>query len=157
MKTNELRKSYLDFFGSKAHKAFASDSLVPADDPSLLFTGAGMNQFKDHFLGKVKLDFTKATTCQKCLRTGDIDNASFTIVGDTLTTTSSFNFETKSSYTVRVRSTDAGGLFVESAFAITVADVNESPASLALSNASVAESATIGTAIGTLSTVGTTA
>ena len=48
--------------------------LVPTWDPSVLFTPAGMNQFKDHFLGKVKLDFTRATTCQKCLRTGDIDN-----------------------------------------------------------------------------------
>ncbi|HEY1784488.1 MAG TPA: alanine--tRNA ligase, partial [Pirellulales bacterium] len=51
-----------------------SDVLVPTWDPSVLFTPAGMNQFKDHFLGKCKLDFTRATTCQKCLRTGDIDN-----------------------------------------------------------------------------------
>ena len=48
--------------------------LVPKWDPSVLFTPAGMNQFKDHFLGRCKLDFTRATTCQKCLRTGDIDN-----------------------------------------------------------------------------------
>ena len=47
---------------------------MPTWDPSVLFTPAGMNQFKDHFLGKVKLEFTRATTCQKCLRTGDIDN-----------------------------------------------------------------------------------
>ncbi len=51
-----------------------SDSLVPEDDPTLLFTGAGMNQFKDMFLGKGKLDVKKATTCQKCIRTGDIEN-----------------------------------------------------------------------------------
>ena len=51
-----------------------SDVLVPTWDKSVLFTPAGMNQFKDHFLGKVKLEFTRATTCQKCLRTGDIDN-----------------------------------------------------------------------------------
>ena len=51
-----------------------SDVLVPTWDPSVLFTPAGMNQFKDHFLGKVKLEFTRATTCQKCLRTGDIEN-----------------------------------------------------------------------------------
>ncbi|QDT05312.1 Alanine--tRNA ligase [Rubripirellula lacrimiformis] len=74
MKTDELREKYLDFYQSKGCTICPSDVLVPAWDPSVLFTPAGMNQFKDHFLGKVKLDFTKATTCQKCLRTGDIDN-----------------------------------------------------------------------------------
>lgn len=74
MKTDELREKYLDFFVSKGCSRQASDVLVPTWDPSVLFTPAGMNQFKDHFLGKVKLDFTRATTCQKCLRTGDIDN-----------------------------------------------------------------------------------
>jgi alanyl-tRNA synthetase len=74
MKTDELREKYLSFFQSKGHHRQASDVLVPTWDPSVLFTPAGMNQFKDHFLGKVKLEFTKATTCQKCLRTGDIDN-----------------------------------------------------------------------------------
>src|SRR5688500_2180760 len=74
MKTDELREKYLRFFESKGHKRQPSDVLVPTWDPSVLFTPAGMNQFKDHFLGKVKLEFTKATTCQKCLRTGDIDN-----------------------------------------------------------------------------------
>ncbi|MBL6723475.1 MAG: alanine--tRNA ligase [Rubripirellula sp.] len=74
MKTDELREKYLDFFGTKGCVRRPSDVLVPSWDPSVLFTPAGMNQFKDHFLGKVKLDFTKATTCQKCLRTGDIDN-----------------------------------------------------------------------------------
>jgi len=74
MQTNELREKYLAFFQSKGHRRCASDVLVPTWDPSVLFTPAGMNQFKDHFLGKVKLDFTTATTCQKCLRTGDIDN-----------------------------------------------------------------------------------
>ena len=74
MKTNEIREKYLAFFESKGHRRCASDVLVPTWDPSVLFTPAGMNQFKDHFLGKVKLDFTRATTCQKCLRTGDIDN-----------------------------------------------------------------------------------
>lgn len=74
MKTDELREKYLAFFESKGHTRVASDVLVPTWDPSVLFTPAGMNQFKDHFLGKVKLDFTRATTCQKCLRTGDIDN-----------------------------------------------------------------------------------
>ncbi len=74
MKTDELREKYLAFFESKGHARKPSDVLAPTWDPSVLFTPAGMNQFKDHFLGKVKLDFTRATTCQKCLRTGDIDN-----------------------------------------------------------------------------------
>src|SRR5829696_8237922 len=74
MQTDEIREKYLAFFESKGHTRKASDVLVPRWDPSVLFTPAGMNQFKDHFLGKVKLEFTRATTCQKCLRTGDIDN-----------------------------------------------------------------------------------
>ncbi len=74
MKTDELREKYLEFFQGKGHKRCASDVLVPTWDPSVLFTPAGMNQFKDHFLGKVQLEFTRATTCQKCLRTGDIEN-----------------------------------------------------------------------------------
>ena len=74
MKTDELREKYLAFFETKGHHRCDSDVLVPTWDPSVLFTPAGMNQFKDHFLGKIKLEFTRATTCQKCLRTGDIDN-----------------------------------------------------------------------------------
>lgn len=74
MKTDELREKYLSFFESKGCTRRPSDVLVPRWDPSVLFTPAGMNQFKDHFLGKCKLEFTRATTCQKCLRTGDIDN-----------------------------------------------------------------------------------
>ncbi|MFN0019431.1 MAG: alanine--tRNA ligase [Pirellulaceae bacterium] len=74
MKTDELREKYLAFFESKGHTRRPSDVLVPRWDPSVLFTPAGMNPFKDHFLGKVKLEFTKATSCQKCLRTGDIEN-----------------------------------------------------------------------------------
>lgn len=74
MKTDELREKYLDFFVSKGHRLCPSDVLVPKWDKSVLFTPAGMNPFKDHFLGKVKLEFTRATSCQKCLRTGDIDN-----------------------------------------------------------------------------------
>ncbi len=70
--TNDLRKAYLEFFKSKGHTIVASDSLVPQNDPSLLFTGAGMNQFKEYFLG-VKKDLRRATTSQKCLRTGDLD------------------------------------------------------------------------------------
>ncbi len=74
MKTDELREKYLDFFQTKDHTVVASDVLVPKWDKSVLFTPAGMNQFKDHFLGKVELDYTRATTSQKCLRTGDIEN-----------------------------------------------------------------------------------
>jgi len=70
--THQLRQAYLDFFVSKGHKLFKSDSLVPANDPSVLFTSAGMNQFKDRFLGKVR-DVKRATSCQKCFRTGDLE------------------------------------------------------------------------------------
>lgn len=72
MTTDEIRKKYLDFFVKKGHTLVASDSLVPANDPSLLFTGAGMNQFKENFLG-IKKDLKRATSSQKCLRTGDLD------------------------------------------------------------------------------------
>lgn len=74
MKADELREKYLSFFETKGCVRRPSDVLVPRWDPSVLFTPAGMNQFKDHFLGRCKLDFTRATTCQKCLRTGDIEN-----------------------------------------------------------------------------------
>ena len=74
MKADELREKYLAFFETKGCVRRPSDVLVPRWDPSVLFTPAGMNQFKDHFLGRCKLDFTRATTCQKCLRTGDIEN-----------------------------------------------------------------------------------
>jgi len=74
MKADELREKYLAFFETKGCVRRPSDVLVPTWDPSVLFTPAGMNQFKDHFLGKVKLEFTRATSCQKCLRTGDIEN-----------------------------------------------------------------------------------
>jgi alanyl-tRNA synthetase len=78
MKTDELREKYLSFFESKGCVRRPSDVLVPKDDPTVLFTPAGMNQFKNQFLGIGPLDFTKATTCQKCLRTGDIDNVGVT-------------------------------------------------------------------------------
>lgn len=78
MRTDELREAYLAFFESKGCVRRPSDVLVPRWDPSVLFTPAGMNQFKDHFMGRTKLEFTRATTCQKCLRTGDIDNVGCT-------------------------------------------------------------------------------
>ena len=74
MKLDEIRERYLDFFKKRGHTAYPSDSLVPANDPSLLFTGAGMNQFKDMFLGRGTLPFKRATTSQKCLRTGDLES-----------------------------------------------------------------------------------
>ncbi len=70
--TDQLRQAFLDFFVSKGHRLVKSDSLAPTNDPSVLFTSAGMNQFKDLFLGRVK-DFRRAASCQKCLRTGDLD------------------------------------------------------------------------------------
>jgi len=72
MNSNQLRRKFLDFFSSKDHKILASDSLVPKDDPTLLFTTAGMNQFKKQFLGNIA-DFKRAATSQKCLRTDDLD------------------------------------------------------------------------------------
>ena len=78
MKTDELREKYLSFFESKGCVRRPSDVLVPKDDPTVLFTPAGMNQFKNEFMGIGKLDFTAATTCQKCLRTGDITNVGVT-------------------------------------------------------------------------------
>ncbi len=69
--TDELRDRFLRFFESKGHRIVASDSLVPADDPTVLFTSAGMNQFKPQFMGHIT-DFTRATSCQKCLRTDDL-------------------------------------------------------------------------------------
>ncbi|MHC4959554.1 MAG: alanine--tRNA ligase [Planctomycetota bacterium] len=74
MKPDELREAYLSFFESKGHMRRPSDSLVPANDPTLLFTGAGMNQFKEAMLGLVDLGYKRATTSQKCFRTGDLDN-----------------------------------------------------------------------------------
>lgn len=78
MKTDELREKYLEFFVSKGCVRRPTDVLVPKDDPTVLFTPAGMNQFKDQFLGVGEIEFTKATTCQKCLRTGDISNVGVT-------------------------------------------------------------------------------
>src|SRR3990167_1243200 len=74
MNANNLRERFLRFFEKKGHVIVPSDSLVPTHDPTLLFTGAGMNQFKDQLLGRGKLTYTRATSSQKCLRTGDLEN-----------------------------------------------------------------------------------
>jgi len=73
MNTDAIRQAYLDFFKSREHQIVASDSLVPKDDPTLLFTGAGMNQFKEKFLGR-NITYKRAASSQKCLRTGDLEN-----------------------------------------------------------------------------------
>ncbi len=83
--------------------------------------------------------------------TGDTDNASFTIVGNELRTAATLNFETKNSYSVRVRSTDGGSLTFERTFTITVNDVNEAPTAIALSNSTIAENVAVATVVGTLS------
>jgi alanyl-tRNA synthetase len=79
---SEIRRKFLDFFIEKGHREVHSSSLVPANDPTLLFTNAGMNQFKDVFLGLEKRDYTRATTSQKCVRAGgkhnDLENVGFT-------------------------------------------------------------------------------
>ena len=72
MKGSEVRRAFIEFFAARGHAIHPSDSLVPTADPSLLFTGAGMNQFKDMFVGRGSLPFRRAVTSQKCLRTGDI-------------------------------------------------------------------------------------
>jgi alanyl-tRNA synthetase len=79
---NEVRETFLKFFEAKGHRRVRSSSLVPHGDPTLLFTNAGMNQFKDVFLGLEKRDYTRATTAQKCVRAGgkhnDLENVGFT-------------------------------------------------------------------------------
>jgi len=78
VKTDDIRQRFIEFFRKRDHRIVASDSLIPHNDPTLLFTGAGMNQFKEQFLGAKRADFTRAATCQKCLRTGDLDNVGVT-------------------------------------------------------------------------------
>ena len=80
--TAQIRQAFLDFFAARQHEVLASSSLVPADDPTLLFTNAGMNQFKDVFLGAEKRENPRAATSQKCVRAGgkhnDLDQVGYT-------------------------------------------------------------------------------
>ncbi len=82
MTGSQVRQRFLDYFAARGHRIVRSSSLVPAKDPTLLFTNAGMNQFKDTFLGQEKRDYTRATTSQKCVRAGgkhnDLDNVGYT-------------------------------------------------------------------------------
>ena len=82
MTSAEIREAFLRYFESQGHTRVASSSLVPANDPTLLFTNAGMNQFKDCFLGLEKRDYVRAVSSQKCVRAGgkhnDLDNVGYT-------------------------------------------------------------------------------
>ena len=83
MKTNEIRQSFLDFFESKNHQIVSSSALVPNNDETLLFTNAGMVQFKDVFLGTDKKSYKRASTSQRCIRAGgkhnDLENVGYTL------------------------------------------------------------------------------
>src|SRR5512147_2944319 len=74
MTGHEIRQQFLDYFAARGHRSVRSSSLVPADDPTLLFTNAGMNQFKDVFLGQEKRDYVRACSSQKCVRAGGKHN-----------------------------------------------------------------------------------
>ncbi|MBN7822200.1 alanine--tRNA ligase-related protein, partial [Bowmanella yangjiangensis] len=80
--TAEIRSAFLDYFARHGHQKVSSSSLVPADDPTLLFTNAGMNQFKDVFLGAEKRAYTRAVSSQRCVRAGgkhnDLENVGYT-------------------------------------------------------------------------------
>ena len=82
MKSNDIRQTFLDYFKSKGHEVVASSSLVPGNDPTLLFTNAGMVQFKDCFLGADKRAYTRAVSSQRCVRAGgkhnDLENVGYT-------------------------------------------------------------------------------
>src|SRR5512136_2598330 len=82
MDSRTIRETFLKYFESKGHRRVASSSLIPAADPTLIYANAGMNQFKDLFLGMETRDYTRATSSQKCVRAGgkhnDLDNVGFT-------------------------------------------------------------------------------
>jgi alanyl-tRNA synthetase len=74
LSSDQIRQTFLDFFAARGHRVVPSSSLVPAGDPTLLFTNAGMNQFKDVFLGHEKRDYVRAASSQKCVRAGGKHN-----------------------------------------------------------------------------------
>ena len=82
MKSSDIRKAFLDYFASKGHEVVPSSPLIPGNDPTLLFTNAGMVQFKDCFLGKDQRSYTRATSSQRCVRAGgkhnDLENVGYT-------------------------------------------------------------------------------
>ncbi|HEX7417059.1 MAG TPA: alanine--tRNA ligase-related protein, partial [Steroidobacteraceae bacterium] len=82
MSAAEVRRAFLEFFRARGHTVVPSSSLVPGNDPTLLFTNAGMVQFKDVFLGKDRRDYVRATTSQRCVRAGgkhnDLENVGYT-------------------------------------------------------------------------------
>ena len=82
MKGTEIRKKFLEYFKNKQHAIRPSSSLIPANDPTLLFTNAGMVQFKDIFTGQMRREYPRVTTCQRCMRAGgkhnDLDNVGYT-------------------------------------------------------------------------------
>src|SRR5207249_3225761 len=115
-----------------------SPSSIPENQPSGMVVGA---------FSTTDQDTGDTVTYLLGGGTGATDNASFTITGNTLKTAASFDFEAKSSYSIRVRSTDAGGLSFEKVFTIGVTNVNEAPTAIALSNSSVAENQPSGTVV----------
>ena len=82
LSTADIRRKFIEYFGQHGHQAVSSSSLVPADDPTLLFTNAGMNQFKDVFLGSEKRSYSRAVSSQRCVRAGgkhnDLENVGYT-------------------------------------------------------------------------------
>ncbi len=134
---------------------FAWETNLPPTDILLLNSSISENQPVGTTVGSLlALDPDCANTFTYSLVSGagSDDNASFSISSSTLKTATSFDYETKNSYTVRIRATDQGGLFTEKAFVISIANVNEAPTDIALSGASIPENQPVGTAVGTFST-----
>ncbi|MFM2217406.1 MAG: hypothetical protein RL240_1724, partial [Planctomycetota bacterium] len=156
--TYTVRVRSTDQDGLSTEKAFTisvTDVNETPTDIALSATNITENAGDDATIGTLSTsdqDADQTFTYTLVTGSGDTDNASFNISDNSLRATSSFDFETKSSYTVRIRSTDQGGLSTEKAFTISVTDANDTPTDIALSNASIAENAAAATTIGVLST-----